>query len=169
MAESALSFALYGLDRLWTAASWVQPGARPWLNLGPGNKHIEDTHELDWPDWNGESGLIPARTESYGAVFATHFLEHLRDPRPILAEVGRVLKPGCPFNILVPLAGTGMALQDLDHKSVYTLDTWRVLLENPYYNKDNNAEFPFQIGTNFVYGSKMENLALITQLIKFGE
>jgi len=167
ISQDPIWFALYGLDR--EIEPWEGPCSRPWLNLGPGNKHLEDTYELDWPHWNAETDPIPATSGTFGAAFATHFLEHLSDPRPLLREVGRVLKPGAPFNILVPLAGTGMDLQDLDHKSQYTLDTWRVLLDNPYYQKGNNKDLPFKLGTNFVFGLKSENLALITQLIKVGE
>ena len=162
-----LDFALYGLDRYMP--EWVEvEDDLPILNLGPGNKHIHATEELEWPDWDGDKDPIPAPDEWFGGVFATHFLEHLADPRPLIREVGRVLRPGCPFNILVPHAESLMYKQDLDHKSQYVLETWRVLLNNPYYDKDNNGEFSLELGANFVFGLKEENLCLITQLIKKG-
>lgn len=161
-----LSFALYGLDR--DLSVWTQPGPKPWLNLGPGNKHIADTEELDWPGWDAEKGEIPYPDEFFGAVFATHFLEHVGNIKPLLREVGRVLRPSCPFNILVPHADSLMYKHDLDHKHPFVIDTWENLLGNPYYSKDPEG-FPFRVTTNFLFGLKEKSLALVTQLVKIGE
>lgn len=164
--DGPIGFAQYGLDR--NLPLWVRSDeSLPILNLGPGNKHIVSTKELEWPDWDAENTPLPYGEDSVGGVFATHFLEHLANPIRIIKEVGRVLAPGCPFNILVPHGQSLMYLQDLDHKTPYVIDTWRVLLDNPYYNKDNN-DLPFEIGVNFLFGLKEANLALITQLIKKG-
>src|SRR5688500_4307866 len=168
--QTPLDFALYGLDRpvaLSTYGGWVKADiTRPILNLGPGKKHITGTEELDWPDWNAESDPLPFPDGSVGGIFATHLLEHLADPRPLLREAGRVLASACPLNILVPHGQSLMFAQDLDHKRPFVIDTWRVLLFNPYYDKDNNEEFPFEIGANFTFALAERNTALVTQLIR---
>lgn len=164
--DDPLAFALYGLDR--ELPDWHMPLGGPRLNLGPGNKHIDNSVELDWPDWDAEKGEIPYPDEQFGAVFATHFLEHVENVKPLLREVGRVLKPGAPFNILVPHADSLMFKHDLDHKHPFVVDTWENLLGNPYYSKDPEG-FPFTLGANFLFGLKEKSLALVTQLIKIGE
>lgn len=160
-----LDFVEFGLDRI--IHPWVPMSrSRGILHVGPGNKHVEGTLELEWPEWDAETDPLPYQDEELGGIIATHFLEHLADPRFFLREAARVLYGGCPLNILVPHAQSLMAMQDLDHKSRYVLETWRVLLSNPYYTKDNNTLFPFRVGSNFVFGLKEDNLCLVTQLVK---
>lgn len=137
----------------------------PLLNLGAGNKRIGGTVPLDWPDWNAETDPIPYPDASVGGILAYHFLEHLRDPRPVLREASRVLISGAPMNIVVPHYMGSIAFHDLDHKSFYTADTWRNLLDQPYYEKDRSG-FDFRIGASLIMGLTERNLMLVTQLIK---
>lgn len=182
--DSPLRFAEFGLDRMlpdWRPIKWSMPV----LHLGPGEKIIPDTIEYDWPAWDfdkfelpendGASGAaerlayegkcFPYGPGEVGGVIATHVLEHLKDPRPLLREVSRVLAPGCPFNILVPHGESLMFKQDLDHRTPFVIETWKTLLENPYYEKEHHG-FRFRVGANFLFGVKEANLALVTQLIK---
>lgn len=161
-----LEFALYGLDRqlpMWETVDYQFPI----LNLGPGNKHIYSTDELEWPDWDGDKDPLPYEDESVGGVFATQFLEHLADPRPLIREVGRVLRTGCPFNILVPHADSLLYKKDLDHKTPFAVETWKTIFDQDYCEKSREG-FNFEIGVNFLFGLKEEDLCLITQLIKKG-
>ena len=168
---SPLTFAEFGLDRElpeWEDPNWL----RPVIHLGPGIKHIPGTIEYEWPEWDFDKlgtptgpPMFPHKPGSVGGVIATHVLEHLRDPRPLLREVSRILAPGCPFNILVPHGDSLMFKQDLDHKTAFVTETWKTLLENPYYAKEHDG-FSFRLGANFLFGVKESNLALITQLIK---
>jgi len=140
-------------------------GDLPVLNLGAGNKKIGGTIALDWPEWDAEKDPIPYETESVGGIIAYHFLEHLRDPRPVLRECSRVLAPQGVLNIVVPHVMGVMAFQDLDHKSFWTSETWKELFNNPYYEKDHNG-FDFRIGINVIMGLNERNLMLVSQLIK---
>jgi SAM-dependent methyltransferase len=139
--------------------------SRDILHLGPGEKSIEGARTFDLPEFDLEYDIFPFTDNSVGGIVATHVLEHLADPRHIIREAARILAPGCPLMILVPHADSLMAKQDLDHKSQFAIDTWRVLLSNPYYNLNNN-DIPFRIGANFLFGFSERNLALVTQLIK---
>jgi SAM-dependent methyltransferase len=164
--DDILDFTQFGLDR--TIPEWEGFGeGKPILHLGPGNKRVHGTVEFEYPEWDGEKDLLPYGDGAVGGVIATHFLEHLSNPLHILAEVGRVLAPGCPFNILVPHAHSLMFAHDFDHKTPFVIDTWRNLLENEYYEKGKNG-LPFKLGANFLFGVKEANLAIITQLIKEG-
>jgi SAM-dependent methyltransferase len=51
-------------------------------------------HELNFPD------------HSFDVVVMWHVLEHVSDPRPTLAEVSRILKPGGLFLVAVPNFGS---------------------------------------------------------------
>lgn len=46
---------------------------------------------------------LPFRTASFDAAINIVTLEHVREPKRVLAEIGRVLKPGAPLAIAVPL------------------------------------------------------------------
>ena len=182
--DGPLTFAEFGLDRAtpdWVGINWNMPV----LHLGPGEKHIPDTIELDWPEWDfdkltydsdiewwvdynartGSGHRLPFWDESVGGIIATHVLEHLKDPRPLLREASRILAPGAPFNILVPHGESLMFKQDLDHQKPFVIETWKTLLSNPYYTKGKDG-FSFELGANFLFGVKEANLALVTQLIK---
>jgi SAM-dependent methyltransferase len=137
----------------------------PLLNLGAGKKKITGTLPLDWPDWDAETDPIPYPDASVGGIIAYHFLEHLRDPRPVLRECSRVLISGAPLNIVVPHYLGTIAYQDLDHKTFWTSETFRTLIDNPYYEKDHDG-FAFWIGVNMIMGMSERNLMLVTQLIK---
>lgn len=178
--DGALGFALFGLDRQEYTPDWVP---MRWdlqtLHLGPGTKVVADAIEYGWPEWDFEKlgaptvlnsrKQFPHQADSVGGVVATHVLEHLQDPRPLIAEVARILVPGAPFNILVPHGKSNMYLQDLDHKTPFILDTWRLLLENPYYDtRYGQQKIPLSVGANFTFAIKEGNEALITQLIKNG-
>jgi SAM-dependent methyltransferase len=45
---------------------------------------------------------LPFRSGAFDALFAGELIEHLRDPRPALAEFARVLKPGGPIILTTP-------------------------------------------------------------------
>jgi SAM-dependent methyltransferase len=173
-----LQFFLFGMDRLGALPQWISMDYhRPILHLGPGKKGNQPrTIDCEWPDYdfdapnslrfpvNGRTGFDD---NSIGGVVATHVLEHLEDPRTLIWEVARVLAPGCPFNIVVPKAGSNLFWQDLDHKTGFVLDTWKTLLDNSYYLKGkNNGEHILDVGFNAEMSIKEGNNAIVTQLVK---
>lgn len=163
--HSFLSFALARDLPRWVEADWDLPV----LDLGPGRKHIPGATPLDWPEWDGdrEGCLSDYADDSIGGIFCSHFLEHLNDPRYVIAEAARVLADGCPFTIFVPHARYGeMYLQDLDHKTPFVLATWKNHLQNPFYSKGKLLGARLEIGVNLTVGIKDENIGILTQLIK---
>lgn len=135
------------------------------LNLGAGFSPIPCTLALDYPEWNAERQPIPYADGEVSGIHAYHFLEHFADPKLILREMQRVLKPGGIAQIVVPHYRSAMASHDLDHKSWFTEDTWRQTFHNPYYAKG-HAGWQFEIGFNVVAGIVERNLCLMTQLIR---
>jgi len=164
--DGPLSFFEMGMAR--TIPKWVpllMDGEI--LHLGPGRKTISGTRELEWPEFEFDEPLCLDRipSGSCGGAIASKLLEHLADPRHLIREVGRVLKEGAPFNIIVPHGQSGLFIQDLDHKSAFNLETWKTLLNDDYYTKDKEG-FPFRVGFNAIMGITELNIGVVTQLIK---
>jgi SAM-dependent methyltransferase len=135
------------------------------INVGAGSKGIPGARPLDYPEWDGDKDPLPYMDGVVGTIYAYHFLEHLQDPVKMLLEFQRVLRPGGVVNIVVPYYSAQIAAHDLDHKHVFTEETWRILFGNPYYNK-NRIEWKLTIGTNIIIGIVERNLCLMTQLIR---
>lgn len=135
------------------------------LNIGAGNKHIRGAQELDLPHWDSDVDPIPFRDGSIDSIYAIHILEHVKDPVGLLRECQRVLKPGGRLNVGVPYYASQGAVKDLDHKSFWCEDNWRILFTDEYYDKNHN-DWKFRIGTNLIFGLAERNLMLFTQLIR---
>jgi len=151
-------------DIPWPIPDW-EPKDVTVLNLGCGNSRIDGAINLDYPDWDADRYDLPFDNNSIAQIHAYHFLEHLQDPVRILLECQRVLIVGGHMNIVVPYYTSQMMAHDLDHKHAFCEETWRVLFNNPYYNK-NKIEWKFKVHTNIIIGVVERNLCLMTQLIK---
>jgi len=170
--DSAFGLFAFGLAREipeWVEAKW--PG--PVLDLGPGTKQIPEADRLDYPehDFDDPDYRLPYEDGEVSGIFAINVLEHLNDPRRIIAEAARVLGAGCPLTVFVPHARSGMYLQDLDHKTPFILDTWKNHVEpHPYYEKGREGITGlFEVGFNALFAIKEENVCILTQLIRTEE
>lgn len=144
----------------------IQPEGKI-LDLGAGNKKIPNAIPLDFPEWDAEKDRIPYGDNSIDHIYSFHFLEHLSNPVFVLQECQRVLKDGGTLNVVVPYYKSQMACHDLDHKKFFCEETWKILFQNPYYDK-NKIEWKFEVSLNIIIGIVERNLALMTQLIKKG-
>jgi predicted SAM-dependent methyltransferase len=140
------------------------------VNLGAGNSKMEGAINLDLPYWNAETDGLPFEDESKDTIHAYHLFEHLTAPAiaRLLLECQRVLKVDGVLNVLVPHRLGQMAYQDLDHKTFWCEETWKVLMNNPHYARmyDPDGEWQLEVHANFIMGLNERNLALLTQLIK---
>ena len=183
-----MEFFYFGMDRIDAMPDWqAMEYDLPILHLGPGKKGDQlDTIDLEYPEYDFDTSipLIPVqeyfnlhltepvspwKDNSVGGIVATHVLEHLKDPRPLIWECGRVLAPGCPLSIVVPKAGSNLWNQDLDHKTGFVLDTWKTLLDSSFYVKGKNIQHKLSVGFNMEMSMKEGNNVIVTQLIKEGE
>ena len=135
------------------------------LNLGAGNKHIDQAIPLDYPDWDADTDPIPMEDETVSMIHAYHFLEHCADPVHVLYECQRVLIPGGHINIVVPYYTSQMSAHDLDHKHVFCEETWKNTFNCPYYNK-RPIKWRLQVHLNLIIGIVERNICLMTQLQK---
>jgi SAM-dependent methyltransferase len=139
------------------------------INLGAGDSPLPDATNLDLPKWRAIDGLERWDDESVDEIHAYHFLEHLEPSLMIfiLSEVERVLRTGGVFNIVVPYAKADIAFQDPTHRTFFTEETWRTILENNYYlMPGHEREWRLKIGFNLIAGIVGRNLSVFTQLIK---
>jgi hypothetical protein len=138
------------------------------LNLGAGYKHIYGadnlTAETGWP----APLLVGYEAESVDTVYALHFLEHLNktDLLTMLREIERVLVWGGVLNVVVPWYGGQLAYQDLDHKSFWTVETWRNLLDNQYYDGSMPRNWKLKERFSIIMGLNDRNLVVVSQLEK---
>lgn len=146
----------------------IEPDLSNAINLGAGNSPMPGVTSLDYPEWDASRDRLPYHDSSVTAVFAFHFMEHLTGAEAInmLREIQRVLAPGGTANILVPYYKSSMAFQDLDHKSFWNEESYRVLFRNPYYEKNREQPWNLDVHVNLVIGVVERNLALMTQLVK---
>ena len=154
-----------GMDRKFKDILPVEP---PGINLGAGHKTFFGFDSLQLPDWDAEKDPLPHSDGSKHAVIALHFFEHVTPARIpfVMGECERVLIGGGTLNIVVPHRLGGMAWQDLDHKSFFTEDTWRVLFNNDYYERPGQPQFTMRNNFNLIMGESERTLALVSQFVK---
>jgi ubiquinone/menaquinone biosynthesis C-methylase UbiE len=136
--------------------------------LGSGRKLIDKTIPLD-ADRGWHAPNLDGYTDgTIGGVYAIHFLEHLTKDElmMMLREIERVLMPGGSLITVLPLAGSEISFQDLDHKTFWTEGTWSNLLDNGYYDGTMPREWKFKLHLNIIMGLVQRNLVLISQLVK---
>lgn len=138
------------------------------LNLGAGYYVLPGATPLDYPQWDADMQAIPRISGTVSGIWALHFLEHVIDPVVLLRDMERVLRPGGVINILVPHAKSEMAFHDIDHKHVFTEETWGKIFNNPMYGKYGPGTWKLKIHANFLCGVTHRNLANFVQLVKEG-
>ena len=140
------------------------------LGIGETGKHqssnTRDYRALGQPTWSFPRDSIPFLSGSVAYIHCYHFLEHLSGVNipAFLLEVQRVLVHGGIFQYGVPLAGTELSYQDLDHKSFWTASSFKNLLDNDYYAS--GAVIQLDIGATAIIGVTERNLMVVGQLIK---
>jgi SAM-dependent methyltransferase len=145
---------------------WLPDPEGPILNIGHGNKLIDNANHLDLPQWDADMKMpVPFRDGYFSAIYAMHFMEHIREPIWMMREFQRVLAVGGHLNIGVPYYSSQCAFQDLDHKTFWCEETWKHIFSQEYYAKGHEG-WKFSIGANYIMGIVERNMMLITQLIR---
>jgi SAM-dependent methyltransferase len=92
-----------------------------------------DLSERKRPDVQADAAHIPFPSNRFDAVITAELLEHVPDPRPVLAEVHRVLRPGGAHLITVPFLFHIHA--DPYDYGRYTDHFWRAALHDVGYRQ----------------------------------
>jgi len=90
-----------------------------------------------------ESNQYPAKDHTFDSAIANHVIEHLLDPKPLLTEVKRVLKPNGMFVLGVP--GKRGYDTDPDHKTYYELDSLTLALEANGFRVESHFYLPLPL------------------------
>src|ERR1035437_6155312 len=61
---------------------------------------------------------------SVDAIYSEHFMEHVSEPRLVLSEAARVLKPGGEFRAIIPHFSNPWFYSDPTHRSYFGLYTF---------------------------------------------
>lgn len=172
-------FFKYGLDR--TIPDLINPPEGEQINLGPGHRKKIYTlpgQEILTTGMGMELGPLTEEfwmagdrinrdDNSIAAVHAYQFMEHLdlHDAISVLEEIDRVLMPGGVAFIVCPHAHSQHFTQALDHKTMWTEETWNWLFGNEYYNPTGHM-WSISVHTCFLMGVVYRNLDVFTQLVK---
>lgn len=105
-------------------------GEGPWKRTAQGTKFTSLGQPIEW--W-------PTEDNTVDEIGASHVMEHIPAGAErifVLNEAFRVLKPGCPFNIIVPVLKTKggfvswEAIADPTHVSYWCYESFLYLVEN---------------------------------------
>lgn len=141
------------------------PGTRQ-LNLGAGYREVDWAESIDLEHgFDLEEMSLPSHDEEVGAIWAHGVFEHVSNYGWLLRECERVLVKGGVLNIVVPHGASFLQLEDPSHKTAWTEESWKAVLENEYYQPDGSPTM-LRVHTCFIIGVVWRNLALFTQLVK---
>jgi SAM-dependent methyltransferase len=167
-------FVKWGLDRQ-IPELLDPPIGGPRINLGPGDRKIIEgtvgvgprSNRLTDLEWYAGNPL-PYDTNTVTAVHAHQFMEHFdaETALGILGEIQRVLVPGGVVFMTTPYPGHGHFTQALDHKTMWTEETWQWLFDNSYYHAGRQEPWKLRVHACFLGGIVYRNLDLFTQLVK---
>jgi len=77
-------------------------------------------------------GRIPLGDDSVECLLASHLLEHIRAPLPLMQELHRIARPGARLEVRVPYGSSDDAWEDPTHVRPYFADSFGYFGQ-PYY------------------------------------
>jgi SAM-dependent methyltransferase len=77
-------------------------------------------------------GPLPFPDDSVDEMLLAHFIEHVRDPLPLMQELHRMAQAGCRMTIRVPYGASDDAYEDPTHVRPYFMNSFGYFSQ-PYY------------------------------------
>lgn len=100
------------------------------LNLGCGNKILDDYINVDVVDYGGNiihdlnSFPYPFEDNTFDEILASHILEHLENFNKVITELYRISKPGGIIRVYAPFFLNTKYFGDPDHKIPFSIRTF---------------------------------------------
>jgi SAM-dependent methyltransferase len=88
-----------------------------------------------------EDGVIPFEDNHFDSVLSDNVFEHIENPKNIILEIIRVIRPGGILLIGVP--GKLGFQSDADHKIFHDKQSLKALFNDTNFNLKNNFDLPF--------------------------
>lgn len=121
------------------------------LDLGCGSRKREGAVGVDKYKHEGvdmvcdvEKG-IPLGDSTVSKIYATYFLEHVKDLIFVFQEMYRVLINGGEVELLVPYYNSINAFKDPTHKHFFTEETFRYFSKDKWYGSDYGINTDFEV------------------------
>lgn len=134
------------------------------LNLGCGNKILENYINIDVVDYGGniihDLNKIPYPFEdnTFDEILASHILEHLNNFNQVINELYRIAKPGGIIKVFAPFFLNTKYFGDPDHKIPFSIRTF----DNYEYIENKKLKFyekwKLNHRTNYATQAKFEIL-----------
>lgn len=143
-----------------------------YLQFGSGLKHITSFANLDWQDWDMESGEpCPYPDSSVEGIVCYHTLDHVSNPIWVMSEFQRMLSVGGWLVVCMPHYSSELWHTDLTHKSQFGTETWRSMMSERHYRHTGvvvgrTTEWKLDVVFNMMMGITERNLCLFTQFRK---
>lgn len=103
----------------------------------------------------------PIADSSIQAVYASHVLEHLSDPKAFFSELWRVCQPNASVVIRVPYGGCNLAMSDIEHVRPWFATSFCSM--QPQYTNDSrclqHADWAWPFGIAIVQLQVCESIA----------
>jgi 2-polyprenyl-3-methyl-5-hydroxy-6-metoxy-1,4-benzoquinol methylase len=121
----------------------VRPSGEMRLNLGCGRSPIPGWVNVDSAALPGvdivadlETVPLPFEDDTVTEINASHVLEHIRSPLPLMQELHRIAKPGALATFRVPYGSSDDADEDPTHVRRYFWGSWGYFSQPHYWRAD---------------------------------
>lgn len=116
------------------------------LHIGCGRNILPEWINLDCVDLPGvdvvfdldtcTENRFPFPDDSFDMILASHVLEHIKNPLPLLQELHRVARPGAKAVFAVPYGANDDAFEDPTHVRQYFLNSFGYFSQPFYWRAD---------------------------------
>lgn len=125
------------------------------LNLGCGKRSLEGFINIDCADMEGVDVIadldncknvpLPFQDNSVDGFFASHLIEHLKNPLSFMEELYRIAKPNAEALFNVPYGSSDDAFEDPTHVRQYFLYSFGYFSQPLYWRADYGYRGDWQV------------------------